>query len=169
GDPFAEKLLIEASLELIERGLVEGLQDLGAGGITCATSETADRAGTGIVVDLDAIPRREPGLEPFEVMISESQERMCAAVRPDRWPDVREVCERWGLPVAIVGRVTDDGDIVVVTGGLDDDGRPVAAARELARVPASALTSDAIVHDRVAAGPTHRRGAPAPGAPISPS
>src|SRR6187397_3002644 len=67
GDPFAEKLLIEASLELIEGGLVEGLQDLGAGGITCATSETADRAGTGIVVDLDAIPRREPGLEPFEV------------------------------------------------------------------------------------------------------
>ena len=85
GDPFAEKLLIEASLELIERGLVEGLQDLGAGGITCATSETADRAGTGIVVDLDAIPRREPGLEPFEVMISESQERMCAAVLPERW------------------------------------------------------------------------------------
>ena len=60
GDPFAEKLLIEASLELIERGLVEGLQDLGAGGITCATSETADRAGTGVLVDLDAIPRREP-------------------------------------------------------------------------------------------------------------
>ena len=85
GDPFAEKLLIEASLELIERGLVEGLQDLGAGGITCATSETADRAGTGILVDLDAIPRREPGLEPFEVMISESQERMCAAVLPERW------------------------------------------------------------------------------------
>ena len=70
GDPFAEKLLIEASLELIERGLVEGLQDLGAGGITCATSETADRGGTGMLVDLDAIPRREPGLEPFEVMIS---------------------------------------------------------------------------------------------------
>ena len=116
GDPFAEKLLIEASLELIERGLVEGLQDLGAGGITCATSETADRAGTGIRVDLDAIPRREPGMAPFEVMISESQERMCAAVRPDRWDAVREVCERWGLPVAIIGTVTDDGDITVVSG-----------------------------------------------------
>ena len=124
GDPFAEKLLIEASLELIERGLVEGLQDLGAGGITCATSETADRAGTGIVVDLDAIPRREPDMEPFEVMISESQERMCAAVLPDRWEAVRDVCERWGLPVAVIGRVTDDGDITVVEGGLDDDGRP---------------------------------------------
>jgi phosphoribosylformylglycinamidine synthase len=165
GDPFAEKLLIEASLELIERGLVEGLQDLGAGGITCATSEAADRAGTGILVDLDAIPRREPGLEPFEVMISESQERMCAAVLPDRWHDVREVCERWGLPVAIIGRVTADGDITVVEGGMDPDGRRAAGSRELARIPARALTSDAIVHHRLAAAPTHRRSAPAPGAP----
>jgi len=169
GDPFAEKLLIEASLELIERGLVEGLQDLGAGGITCATSETADRAGTGILVDLDAIPRREPGLAPFEVMISESQERMCAAVLPERWDDVRGVCERWGLLVAIIGRVTADGDITIVEGGLDPDGRPAAGAREVARIPASALTSDAIVHERVAAAPTHRRGAPAPGAPALPS
>ena len=158
GDPFAEKLLIEASLELIERGLVEGLQDLGAGGITCATSETADRAGTGIVVDLDAVPRREPGMEPFEVMISESQERMCAVVRPERLVAVREVCARWGLPVAIIGRVTADGDITVVNGGLDADGRPGRGARELARIPAAALTSDAIVHQRVAAAPTHRRG-----------
>jgi len=165
GDPFAEKLLIEASLELIERGLVEGLQDLGAGGITCATSETADRAGTGILVDLDAIPRREPGLAPFEVMISESQERMFAAVRPDRWPAVREVCERWGLPVAIIGRVTGDGDIAILEGGVDGDGHPQSGARELARIPAAALTSDAIVHDRVALAPTHRRDAPAPGAP----
>jgi phosphoribosylformylglycinamidine synthase len=167
GDPFAEKLLIEASLELIERGLVEGLQDLGAGGITCATSETADRAGTGMLVDLDAIPRREPGLEPFEVMISESQERMCATVRPDRWPAVREVCQRWGLPVVIMGRVTADGDITIVEGGLDPDGHPRPGARELARIPASALTSDAIVHERVALAPTHRRDAPAPGAPAS--
>ena len=164
GDPFAEKLLIETSLELIERGLVEGLQDLGAGGITCATSETADRAGTGITVDLDAIPRREPGLAPFEVMISESQERMCAAVRPDQWPAVREVCQRWGLSAAIIGRVTDDGDIAVVEGGLGSDGRPAPGARELARIPARALTSDAIVHARVATPPTHRREAPAPGA-----
>ena len=168
GDPFAEKLLIEASLELIERGLVEGLQDLGAGGITCATSETADRAGTGIVVDLDAIPRREPGLEPFEVMISELQERMCAAVDPARWADVREVCTRWGIPVAIIGRVTDDGDIVVVDGGLDADGTPKSGSSELARIPARALTSDAIVHERLASRPTHHRAAPAPGAPLEP-
>jgi len=163
GDPFAEKLLIEASLELVERGLVEGLQDLGAGGVTCAVSETADRAGTGILVDLDAIPRREPGLEPFEVMISESQERMLAIVRPERWEAVREVCERWGLPVAIVGRVTDDREVAVVSGGLDAAGRPRPEAVELARIPAAALTSDAIVHARLAAPPPRHRAAPAPG------
>ena len=169
GDPFVEKLLIETSLELIERGLVEGLQDLGAGGITCATSETADRAGAGILVDLDAIPRREPGMAPFEVMISESQERMCAAVRADRWPAVCEVCTRWGLPVAIIGRVTDDGDLAIVEGGLDEDGHALAPAREIARVPARALTSDAIVHERVASPPTRERPAPAPGVRLGPS
>ncbi len=163
GDPFAGKLLIEASLELLERGLVEGLQDLGAAGITCAVSETADRSGTGIAVDLDAIPRREPAMEPFEVMISESQERMLAVARPDRWGDVRAVCERWGLAAAVIGRVTDDGAVTVVEGGIDDTGAPVDGATVLARVPASALASDAIVHARVAAPPTRRRPAPAPG------
>ena len=158
GDPFAGKLLIEASLELIERGLVEGLQDLGAGGITCATSETADRAGTGIAIDLGAIPRREPGMAPFEVLISESQERMLAIVRPERYDDVRVVCERWGLPCAVIGRVTADGDITVVEDG-----------RELARIPARALTSEAIVHDRVGTPPARRRAAPAPGAPAEAS
>jgi phosphoribosylformylglycinamidine synthase subunit PurL len=158
GDPFAEKLLIEASLELIERGLVEGLQDLGAAGITCATSETADRAATGMRIDLGSIPRREPDMEPFEVMISESQERMLAIVRPDRWEAVRAVCERWGLPVAVIGKVTDDGDIAVVAGD-----------RELARVPATALTSDAIVHERIAAPPPRSRLAPAPGVPTNES
>jgi phosphoribosylformylglycinamidine synthase len=155
GDPFAEKLLIEASLELIRGGLVAGLQDLGAGGITCATSETADRAGTGMRIELAAIPRREPGMEPFEVMISESQERMLAVVEPARWEAVRAVCERWGLPVAVIGGVTHDRDVTVV----GEDGA------ELARIPASALTSDAIVHARVAAAPVRRRAAPAPGAP----
>ena len=166
GDPFAEKLLIEASLELIERGLVEGLQDLGAAGITCATSETADRAGTGILVDLDAIPRREPGMEPFEVLISESQERMLAIVRPDRFDDVAAICARWGLPCAVIGRVTEDGDIVVVEGGLAADGGARDGATVLAHIPASALTSGAIVHERRAAPPERRRLAPAPGAPI---
>ena len=165
GDPFAEKLLIVDSLELIRERLVEGLQDLGAGGITCATSETADRAGTGMVIDLDAVPRREAGMAPFEVMISESQERMLAAVRPELVERVREICSRWGLPCAVIGRVTDDGDITVVEGGLAEGGRPRPAARTLARIPARALTSDAIVHDRLATPPARRRSAPAPGLP----
>jgi phosphoribosylformylglycinamidine synthase subunit PurL len=159
GDPFAEKLLIEASLELIRGGLVAGLQDLGAGGITCATSETADRAGTGMRIQLAAIPRREPGMEAFEVLISESQERMLAVVEPARWAEVRAVCERWGLPVAVIGEVTGDGDLAVV-----DD-----AGDEIARIPAAALTSDAIVHERVASPPVRRRAAPAPGAPATAS
>ena len=154
GDPFAEKLLIEASLELIAGGLIEGLQDLGAAGITCAVSETADRAGTGIRVDLDAIPRREPDMAPFEVMISESQERMCAIVAPHRLEAVLEVCRRGGLPAAVIGAVTDDGLIQVVSG-----------AQTLAAIPARALTSEAIVFERVARAPLKTRGAPAPGAP----
>ncbi|MGH2464569.1 MAG: phosphoribosylformylglycinamidine synthase subunit PurL [Candidatus Limnocylindrales bacterium] len=169
GDPFAEKLLIEASLELIAAGLVEGLQDLGAGGISCATSETADRAGTGILVDLDAIPRREPGMEPFEVMISESQERMLAIVRPENEAAVRAICARWSLPAATIGRVTADGAITIVSGGLAADGRANDGAIELARIPAAALTSDAIVHERVATAPARRRAAPAPGVPLEPN
>ena len=167
GDPFAEKLLIEASLELIDRRLVEGIQDLGAGGISCAASESADKAGTGILLDLDAIPRREPGMAPWEVMISESQERMLATCRPENYPAVREVCERWGIPIALVGRVTTDGDIAIVEGGIDPDGEPNPSAKEIARVPARALTSDAIVHHRAATPPARRRQAPAPGIPLT--
>ncbi len=173
GDPFAEKLLIEATLELIAKGLVVSVQDLGAAGITCATCETADRGGTGMLVDLDAIPRREPGLEPFEVMISESQERMLAIVEPARWEAVRAVCERWDLPAAIIGRVTVDPDIVILTGpggagALDVAGAPVPGARELARIPAAALASEAIVFERESRAPARRRAAPAPGAPAEP-
>ena len=167
GDPFAEKLLIEATLELIARQLVVSIQDLGAAGITCATCETADRGGTGMLVDLDAIPRREPGLEPFEVMISESQERMVAIVEPAQWPAVREVCDRWGIASAVIGRVTAEPDVVVLTGpdgsgALGPDGRPVAGAVELARIPAPALASEAIVFNREARAPARRRQAPAP-------
>jgi phosphoribosylformylglycinamidine synthase subunit PurL len=154
GDPFAGKLLIEASLELVGRQLVEGLQDLGAAGLTCATSEMADRAGTGMRIDLAAVPRREEGMAPFEVMISESQERMLAVVRPELLDDVLAVCARWGLPAAVVGVVTDDADVTVVEDG-----------RELARVPARALASDAIVVQREARPPVRSRPAPAPGAP----
>jgi phosphoribosylformylglycinamidine synthase len=154
GDPFAGKLLIEATLELVERGLLDGLQDLGAAGLTCATSEVADRGGTGIRIDLAAVPRREEGMAPFEVMISESQERMLAIVSDDNLAAVREVCRRWGLPSAVVGVVTDDGDVTVVDGGA-----------EIARIPARALGSDSIEMHRLATPPQRRRAAPAPGAP----
>jgi phosphoribosylformylglycinamidine synthase len=152
GDPFAGKLLIEASLELVDRGLAEGLQDLGAAGLTCATSEMADRGGTGMRVDLAAVPRREDGMAPFEVMISESQERMLAVVTAEDLDAVLEVCRRWGLPAAVVGEVTDDGDVVIVEEGA-----------ELARVPARALASDSIEIERIASPPQRRRAAPAPG------
>ncbi|HTG46881.1 MAG TPA: AIR synthase-related protein, partial [Actinomycetota bacterium] len=102
GDPFTEKLLIEATLELIEADLLEGLQDLGGAGITCAVSESAARAGMGVRLDLDAVPLREPGMEPFEILTSESQERMLAIVHPSGLADVRAICERWGLATAVI-------------------------------------------------------------------
>ncbi len=104
-------------------------------------------------------------MAPFEVMISESQERMIAVVQPARYEAVAAVCARWGLPCAVVGRVTDDADIVVVEGGLDPGGRPNPGARELARLPARALASEAIVLRREARPPARRRPAPAPGLP----
>src|SRR5205807_4329579 len=117
GDPFTEKLLIEACLELIERGVVVGIQDLGGPGICCATSEPAARAGTGMRIDLQAVPRREAGMEPFEVLTSESQERMLIVVRP---PDVEEAlatCRRWGLGASVIGEVTTSGHLEVVEDG----------------------------------------------------
>ena len=132
GDPFAEKLLIEASLELVERGLLEGLQDLGGAGITCAVSESAARAGLGAEIDLDAVPLREPGLEPFEILTSESQERMLAVVAPGRVEEVRAVCERWGLPAAVVGRLVAGGSLRVRAGGTI-----------VAEVPARSLADEA--------------------------
>ena len=106
GDPFQEKLLIEACLELVERGLLRGLQDLGAAGISCAVAEVAARAGMGMEVDLDAVPLREPSMEAWEVLVSESQERMLALVDPARLADVLEVCRRWGILANVLGEMT---------------------------------------------------------------
>ena len=106
GDPFQEKLLIEACLELGERRLLRGLQDLGAAGISCAVAEVAARAGMGMEVDLDAVPLREPSMEAWEVLVSESQERMLALVAPDRLDDVLEVCRRWGILANVLGEMT---------------------------------------------------------------
>jgi phosphoribosylformylglycinamidine synthase len=109
GDPFTGKKLIEASLELVERSLVESLQDLGAAGLASSLAEMAGRGGTGIDVHLDRVPLREPDLEPVEIMVSESQERMVAVVAPEQLAAVEEVCARWELHCADIGVVTDSG------------------------------------------------------------
>ena len=108
GDPFTGKKLIEASLELVEGGLVESLQDCGAAGLASALAEMA-RDGAGIDVHLDRVPLREAGLEPWEIMISESQERMIAVVRPQMLASVERLCAKWELPCTAIGEVTDDG------------------------------------------------------------
>ena len=105
GDPFRGKALIEVSLELVERGLVVGLQDCGAAGLASSLAEMAS-GGAGVDVRLDRVPLREPDLEPWEIMISESQERMVAVVEPDLVDEVRAVCERWELPLTVIGEVT---------------------------------------------------------------
>ena len=107
GDPFTEKLLIEACLELYEAGLVVGIQDLGGAGLTCALSETAAAAGTGMRVELDRVPLREPSMEPHEVLVSESQERMLLIVEPSNADQVLAVCEKWGVLATAIGTVTE--------------------------------------------------------------
>src|SRR4051794_965980 len=116
GDPFEEKRLIEACLELLDAGLVVGIQDLGGAGITCATSETASRGGMGMDVDVSAVPQREPGMEPFEIMTSESQERMLAIVGPDDLDEVSAICARWEVRATVVGRVTGSGRLRIIGG-----------------------------------------------------
>ena len=139
GDPFEEKRLIEACLELLDAGLAVGIQDLGGAGITCATSETASRAGMGMDVDVTAIPLREEGMEPFETMTSESQERMLAIVEPDRLAEVVAICEKWEVRANVIGRVTDTGQLRILD-GFDGD--------VLADVPASSLHDAAPRYDR---------------------
>ncbi len=109
GDPFTEKLLIEACLELRARDLLVGLQDLGAAGLSCACSETASRGSVGMRVHVDRVPLREADMEPFEIMISESQERMLAIAEPEKADEVLAVCERWGLNAVVVGEVLEGG------------------------------------------------------------
>jgi phosphoribosylformylglycinamidine synthase II len=113
GDPFQEKLLIESCLDLVERGLLAGLQDLGAAGISCAVSEVAARAGMGMEVDLDAVPLREPSMEAWEILVSESQERMLALVQPANLEQVLAVCRRWGVLASVIGRMVSGGRLRV--------------------------------------------------------
>lgn len=109
GDPFTEKLLLEATLELIERDLLVGIQDMGAAGLTSSAAEMAARSGAGIDIDVDRLPVRESGMTAYEMLLSESQERMLLVARPERVQEVTEVLERWELQAAVIGQVTDDG------------------------------------------------------------
>ncbi len=142
GDPFEEKKLIEACLELYARGLVGGVQDLGAAGLTCATSEPAGRARVGIDVDLDAVHTRETGMTAPELLMSESQERMMAFVSPDKVDAVLEVAERWEIDWAVVGEVKSGHSLTVT-----HDGELVA------EVPAASLADDAPLYHRPLARP----------------
>ena len=117
GDPFAEKMLIECCLRLHEEDLLVSLQDLGAAGITSSASEMAAKGGVGIEIDAQKVPLRESGLEPYEVVISESQERMLAVVEPDQAERVLKLAERYGLVGAVIGQVTDHGELRVKDGG----------------------------------------------------
>jgi phosphoribosylformylglycinamidine synthase II len=142
GDPFTEKLLIEACLELLEKNLLVGLQDLGAAGIACATSETAARGHVGMNIQLERVPLREE-MEPFEIVISESQERMLAVVEPPKLPEVMEVCERWGLNAVVIGEVIE-GDLL----------KFYWHGEKVAEVPASTLANGP-VYDRRAEKPPY--------------
>lgn len=105
GDPFTEKLLLEASLEMIKQDLIVGMQDMGAAGVTCSTSEMAARGKSGMVIDLDKVPLREQGMTPYEIMLSESQERMLVVARPGKEEAIQEICRKWDLHAAIIGQV----------------------------------------------------------------
>jgi phosphoribosylformylglycinamidine synthase len=113
GDPFMEKLLLEACLELLATGAVAGIQDMGAAGLTCSTCETAARGGTGIEIELDKVPQRGPAMSSYEIMLSESQERMLIIVHKGREDEVKRVFDKWDLPWAEIGFVTDTGQMVV--------------------------------------------------------
>ena len=158
GDPFTEKVLIECCLELFDRGLVVGIQDLGGAGLTCALSETAAKAGLGMAARLDAVPLREPSMTATEVLASESQERMLAIVEPTHLDEVLSTCRRWGALATPIAEVTDTGRLVITwhgdvvvdvpPGSLADEGpvydRPIRRPADL-----DALQSDAPTAERL--------------------
>jgi phosphoribosylformylglycinamidine synthase len=127
GDPFAEKKLMECSLELLDRELLVSLQDLGAAGLTSSSSEMASKGGLGLDIHVDRVPLREPGMEPFEVMVSESQERMLCVVEPARVDEVLAVCAKWETTATAIGEVTDSGRLRVLSGGDVVGDMPVEA------------------------------------------
>jgi phosphoribosylformylglycinamidine synthase len=136
GDPFMEKLVCEACLELLATGAVAGIQDMGAAGLTCSTCETAARAGTGIEIELDKVPQRAPNMTPYEIMLSESQERMLIIVQRGREAEVKRIFDKWDLPWAEIGSVTGSGRMVVRHHG-----------QVVADIPASKLADEAPVYE----------------------
>jgi phosphoribosylformylglycinamidine synthase II len=145
GDPFMEKLLIEACLEMMAiPGLVVGIQDMGAAGLTCSTCETASRGGAGIEIELDRVPQRETGMNSYEIMLSESQERMLVIVQKGRESEIEAVFAKWDLHAALVGEVTDTGRMVVTQHGVT-----------VADIPAGALTDNAPVYQRESKRPAY--------------
>lgn len=146
GDPFMEKLLMEACLELIHSGAIVGIQDMGAAGLTSSSAEMASRGNSGIEMDLSLVPRRETGMTPYEVMLSESQERMLVVPKAGREKEVEEVFRRWGLEAAVIGRVTDDGMLRLFDGG-----------EKVAEIPVKALTDKAPVYHRSSREPEYYR------------
>src|SRR5213075_788721 len=143
GDPFKEKLLLEACLELLARDAVAGIQDMGAAGLTCSTCETASRGDTGIEIDLAKVPKRETGMTPYEILLSESQERMLIIVHKGKEKVVKDIFEKWDLPYAEVGVVTGDGMMRVRNNGSD-----------AAEIPAKPLAEEAPLYSREARKPT---------------
>src|SRR5213596_2090764 len=142
GDPFKEKLLLEACLELLAHDAVAGIQDMGAAGLTCSTCETASRGGTGIEIDLAKVPKRQPGMTPYEILLSESQERMLIIAKHGKENLVREIFDKWDVPWAEIGRVTGDGMMRVRNNGS------VAA-----EIPAKPLAEEAPLYSREARKP----------------
>src|SRR5256886_1264691 len=144
GDPFMEKLVMEACLELLATGAVAGIQDMGAAGLTCSTCETAARAGTGIEIDLSKVPQRAPNMSPYEIMLSESQERMLIIVHKGREEEVKRIFDKWDLPWAEIGQVTDTGRMVVRNN-----------SHLVADIPAKKLADEAPVYTREAREPEY--------------
>jgi len=145
GDPFQEKLLLEACLELMANDLLVGIQDMGAAGLTSSSCDMASRAGNGIELDLTHVPRREPGMTPYELMLSESQERMLMVAKAGKEDECLSICRKWDLDVAVVGKVTGDGRLRVL-----DQGQVVA------EIPAKALADDGPRYERPYSPPAYQ-------------
>jgi phosphoribosylformylglycinamidine synthase II len=144
GDPFQEKLLIEATLEALATGFIVGIQDMGAAGLTCSTTEMSAKAGLGMTIDVRKVPLREATMTPYEIMLSESQERMLAVIEKGHEDEVAAIFHKWGLNAVVVGEVTDTGRVVILDNGV------VAAD-----VPSKSLTDDCPTYTLAASEPTY--------------